>query len=115
MNQLRSRANETKWRRAVEIAARLIVIEGDPPLSPAELVSCIYPPRVNDQKRALTRARFYELRRALLRRLLWLEWSCGELRTVCRFDPDEIRALDREGRPTDDLSSCELKNHAESA
>jgi len=100
MNKFRDRASESHWRRAVEVAFRVLMVEGEPPISAAELVACTFPPRVLEHGRAhLTRVRFFELRRALCRRLLFLGWSGAELRSTCRFDHDLVRAVAREGHP----------------
>lgn len=103
MNQLHDKADERRWRRAVEVAFRVLTAEGSPPCSAAELCACVHPPRVLEAGRNhLTRVRFFELRRALCRRLLFLGWSGAELGRTCRFDHDTVRALVREGRPTDE-------------
>ncbi len=97
MKQFRDRANETNWRRALEIADRLLLVEGSPPVTPAELVGCPFPPRLPNKR--LTRARWFELRRALCRRLLFLGWSADELLQTCRFERDLVHSVAREGHP----------------
>jgi hypothetical protein len=97
MNQFADRASESYWRRAVEVAARVLVVEGDPPVTPGELAGCCFPPRLPGK--CLTRAQWFELRRALCRRLIFLGWSGAELGQTCRFDHDTVRALAREAAP----------------
>lgn len=97
MNQFKDRASESHWRRAIEVADRLLVVEGSPPVTAGELVGCHFPPRLPHKR--LTRVRWFELRRALCRRLLFLGWSGAELESTCRFDRDLVRAVAREGHP----------------
>ena len=115
MNQFLDRKAELRWRRAVEVAVRVLFVEGDEPCSAAELVACPFPPRVLEMsaRRHLTRVRWFELRRALLRRLVFLGWSSGEIRSVARFDREEIRTARRENSPAQTSLSRESGAHAE--